>query len=484
MFKKTKVARMLEDLKIFLTKIYDYQALDLQGIHMEFVDYQEELDRMTVRPIILNDRPPVRTKEDRAQLQKLLRTDIEGDTLNIIPSCSCGKYHKVEHKYRVCEVCHTEVRSITEQAIESNIWIRSPKGVAPLMNPTMWLILKQGLSNNKFSVLDWLVDPRYIPKKLSQAKFAEQSAILTEAGFRRGYNNFYEHHAEYLNKLLSMNYANRQTARHLSDMLEMYGHLLFTTHLPVPNKLVFLTEKSHVDIYADSNMRHALEAAQIIAGIDESDPTMTVSKLEYRTVKVVNCLAEYASLQFGNTLGKKEGIHRKEMFGTRMKFAARSVISSITEPHNYDEIHLPWGYAIGMLKTHLSNKLMKMGMTIVEINRFLMDHVNIYHPLIDQLFKELIEETGLGGLPCVLQRNPTLARGSAQCFFISKVKTDPADITIGMSVLVLAAPNADFDGKRFAVRAYESIKAKLRKFFINLSNCFELPMGQLAPKSL
>jgi hypothetical protein len=50
------------------------------------------------------------------------------------------------------------------------------------------------------------------------------------------------------------------------------------------------------------------------------------------------------------------------------------------------------------------------------------------------------------GIPCLLQRNPSLVRGSAQQFYITHVKPDPSINTISISVLCLAAPNADFDG--------------------------------------
>ena len=56
---------------------------------------------------------------------------------------------------------------------------------------------------------------------------------------------------------------------------------------------------------------------------------------------------------------------------------------------------------------------------------------------------ELIAEAPNQRIPVIFQRNPTLHRGSAQLLYITKVKKDPRDITISLSVLVLSAPNAD-----------------------------------------
>lgn len=443
---KNRVNQMLSDLSYFLEQLKMYREKKYSGINLEFVDFRHTLESMNPPPLILNDRPPCVTKEDREALVKLIRTDVEGDTLNIVPRCGCGYRTGVEWKNTRCPECTDLVTAITEQPIESRVWLRSPTGVAPLINPTFWLILSRAFTTSKFSPLEWLADRNYIGKDVNTAKFVAESQRLIDAGFQRGYNNLYENFPEYMSKLMAMGYTNREVAEKLRTLLEKYGHLVYSEYLPLPNKIVFLTEKTSVHIYADSNIKHALEAAVIISSIDESDPNLTLRVKETRAIKVVTCLAGYARLQFAKTLGGKPGLFRKEILGSRMKWAGRSVIASISGVHNYEELHLPWGYAVGLFKTHLTNKLKRRGWSSVEIDNFLVRHSTKYHPLLDKLFVELIKETELPGIPCILQRNPSLARGSAQCFFITKIKHDVADVTIGMSVLTLVAPNADFDG--------------------------------------
>lgn len=441
-----RVKQMLEDLEYFVQQHEAYKRKNYSGIHLEFIDYRRHMERMDHPPIILNERPPVVTKEDREQLVKLVRTDVEGDTLNIIPRCGCGFYTGMEYKNQRCPECTDLVTAITEQPIESRVWLRSPKGVAPLINPTFWLLVSRALTTSKFSPLDWLADRTYTGKSVGAAKFEIEQNRLLQAGFKRGYNNFHANFYPYMDKLLNMGYTNRVIADKIRKLLELYGDKFFTDYLPLPNKLVFITEKTSVHVYADSNIKHALEAAVIISSIDENDPTTTLKVKETRAIKVVNCLAGYSSLQFSKTLGGKPGLFRKEILGSRMKWAGRSVISSISGPHHYEEIHLPWGYSIGLLKTHITNKLRKRGWSSSEIETYLVGHNSTYSKLLDDIFKELIAETGLMGIPAILQRNPSLARGSSQCFFITKVKTDVTDVTIGMSVLDLVAPNADYDG--------------------------------------
>ncbi|MNY13518.1 hypothetical protein D3C86_1466540 [compost metagenome] len=97
-------------------------------------------------------------------------------------------------------------------------------------------------------------------------------------------------------------------------------------------------------------------------------------------------------------------------------------------------------------KIHLTNKLLKRGFTPNEANKFLFENTLCYHPLLDELFKELIAEAPRGGIAVIFQRNPTLTRLSAQRLYVKRVKTNPAINTISPSVNILSGMNADFDG--------------------------------------
>ena len=118
------------------------------------------------------------------------------------------------------------------------------------------------------------------------------------------------------------------------------------------------------------------------------------------------------------------------------------MISSITRPHRYDEMEIPWGIGLSVFRIHLYNKLERHGYTPGEAVELLNMHAYKYHPLLDALLQQLIREAPDGRIPCVLQRNPSLARASSQALYIVKVKTDPNDPTIGMSILIVKGPNA------------------------------------------
>lgn len=414
--------------------------MEERGVYLEFVDFSEIISRLTTPPIFLNDLDPT-TRESRERIAHLVRTNYDGDSLAILPSCECGETTGEVNKNTRCPKCGTIVTSVTEKPIESTVWFRAPRGVDTLMNPNMWGILKDAFTSSGLSILDWLTMPSYMPPVAKQGEVER----LQSFGLRRGYNWFCRNFDHVMDVLFSNGFYRGTPANrgYIADLLHQNRHLMFTHYLPIPAKIAFITEKTSVGTYADSAMASAMDAVLTICSIDESEDGTTQQVRENRTIRAINQLESYYSQQYRGTIGKKEGLLRKHRFGTRVPYGGRAVISSLSHRHDYDELHIPWTYAIALLKVHVTNKLLKMGWTPIKINKHLINCANRYDETLDSIFKLLIEESPHKGIPAILQRNPSLARGSAQCFYITKVKTDPAINTISMSVLCLKSPNAD-----------------------------------------
>ena len=63
------------------------------------------------------------------------------------------------------------------------------------------------------------------------------------------------------------------------------------------------------------------------------------------------------------------------------------------------------------------------------------------------MFEELIRESpDPRGIPCIMQRNPSLERASMQLFFINKIHYDDKIPTMALSILCVVGFNADYDG--------------------------------------
>lgn len=414
----------------------------LTGVYLEFVDFQEEILKID-NPIFLNDLKCV-TKEDREKLNSLIRTNFDGDSISITPSCVCGE----TNAGRYCPVCRQPVLPPSERPIVPNIWFRAPKDVKALMNPQMWSILRDTFTHNDYCILDWITKSTDVPPVRKHGEIAK----LKSLGIQRGYNYFVENFDYILTVLFEGGfYHGTNVHRNWVEMLIRENrHLLFCDYLPIPHKLAFVTEKTAIATYADFSMTGAYNAAITIAEIDEEEGGTSLTVRQNWTVGAINDLSSYYKEQQRVTIGKKEGANRKHIFGTRGNYGGRAVISSLSCIHRYDELHIPWSYAVAMLKVHLLAKLGKLGYDPTSALKYLHKNSKRFDPLLDSIFKELIEEAkddelGIAGIPCIFQRNPSLARGSAQAFFITKVKDDVHDNTISMSVLVLKAPNGQCD---------------------------------------
>jgi len=414
------------------------------GISRALIDQEELFHSMSGESIIVNDFN-VNSQEEKEKLNNLIMTRYDGDSLDVLPSCDCGG---VVGEYNVgvtCGTCRTKCASVTERPLESALWLTPPKGVHTLINPSAWIFLTKKFTFNGYNLIEWLCNPYYkTPSSPVPPKIRELKAL----NLPRGLNNFYEHFDTIMAALYKADLV--QDGSKDRDVfwrwMKENRKLIFTRYIPIPSKLAFITESTSTGMYADTSMTPAIDAIRTISAIENSVVPVKLAKKESHSVKAIVKLAKYYHDFTSKQLGTKYGWFRKHVFGSRLHFSFRSVISSITDQHQYDELHLPWSLAVSLFEVHLTSKLLKHGYTPNETMKFLRENTNQYHPFMDELFKELIAEGPESSIPSIFQRNPSLVRGSAQCLRITKIKTNPADNTVGLSVLVLASLNADFDG--------------------------------------
>lgn len=414
------------------------------GLAFGTVNYANILNSLKRPPIMVNDLD-TRYPEDEELLNKYLMTNYDTATYSMVPQCDCGKLIGGYLRGKVCPHCNSEVLTHTEIPIESNLWMRVPEGVHAFISPIVYAKLSQAFESNKVDIIRWICDVHY------KANFNDNIVIhkLRDMGIKRGYNNFVENFWEYLDLLLTKRvYTSVSDKRNtIKQWLLDNKENIFTPVLMLPNRLSLITEKTPTGRYGEvGKFGGALEAAKTMASLNTRiDPPTQLVK-ESTTIKVVMLLALYGRSQYKLALGKKEGLIRKHICGTRMPFTARNVITSLHSIHNYDELSVPWAMAIGLLQLHLTNKFLRDGYTPNEAAAILTGYINRYHPLIRQYFDELLAECPYKGLPVCFNRNPTLLRASIQQFYITEIKNDLSDNSISLSVLVLSGFNADFDG--------------------------------------
>ena len=390
-------------------------------------------------PIIINDIQES-SEEDKESLNKMLYTKYANDLLSNLPQCECGEISGEFNIGITCQNCRSQVQSVTDYDLEPLLWMRAPIGVKALMNPLVWTMLTDKFTRSGFEIIRWICDTTYKP----QVKVPAIMDAVMELNIPRGWNNFVENFDEIMRVLFEIKKIRvyKDKPDPLEVLIQMQRDCIFTQYLPLPNKALLVIEETCVGTYVDPIVTGAVDAIRTMVGIDAPNSSHNLRTKENRTVKTIAQLAGFYDDLARTTLAKKEGIFRKHIFGTRSHFSFRGVISSLTDSHRYDEIHIPWGIGISGLRIHLTNKLLRLGKTPNETIAFLNEHAQKYHPLLEQLFEELIAETRNGGIEAVLQRNPSLERASAQAVFITKVKSDPLIPTISMSILSVKGYNA------------------------------------------
>ncbi len=419
------------------------------GIHQELVDFNTVFHKLSQPPIIVNDLRND-TEDRREQIRDLITSRFSSDMVSMIPSCLCGAkqgfYTTFKEEDRLCKKCNTLVRSEIEDDIEPGVWFRKPNDVPPIINPMIWIMLRHRFSKSRFNIIQWLCDTTYRPKG-SQPKIV---AKLVEAGIQRGYHSFYENFdmiIEYLFSLKEFKLTKRDKTDYLYLLIKQDRHKVFSNYIPFPNKTLLIIEKTNVGIYIDAIVVNAMNAIEMLISIDQDYHEQNPRLKANRMVKALDALCTYHEDYFKSNLSVKTGMFRRHIFGTRTNFAFRAVITSITGPHKHDEIEVPWGVGLTAFRPHLVNKLKRLGWDHNAIIGLLYGHINKYHPLLDKLLQELINESNIKHrITTGTQRNPSLKQGSFQRVFISKFKTDVTDLSLGVSILICRAFNAELIG--------------------------------------
>lgn len=392
-------------------------------------------------PIIINDLQNS-TTQDRENIQRLITTTYSSDMVSVLPSCKCGKTKGEFSKNTICSHCSTPVSAAIENTIEPLVWFRRPNGVERLMAPITWIMLGDRFSKSKFNIIRWLTDTSYAPHDRNRPQVLQR---IEELGIRRGYNHFVQNFDEIIEKLLTIKEFRLKRDQHdyLIDFIRENRSILFCDHLPLLNKTLLVIEKTSLATYIDSTVPMALDAIEMLVSIDRDFYDQTGSVKENRTARALWALSNFFEVYFKDIVASKPGLLRHYIGGSRFDFSARAVIASITDPHRYDEIEIPWGVGLTLFRPFLISKLVeKSGMIINDAVGMLLSHIGTYHPLLDQYLKEIIAETPGGRYPVLLNRFPSLLQGSIQKVYIPAVKTNPDDRTIGLSILIVAAPNA------------------------------------------
>lgn len=472
------------------------------GITHNFINLTEMFNTSNTNKIVVNDMEFSDTETEKT-IQDNIMTTYAGDIISTVPTCSCpgreGLFGRL-NLGRICPTCGTKVQESYEN-IDSNIWLRSifvkenaplnlfPTGEIPFISPAFWnvftdLLYKQkGEKSRKVDILLYLTDSSYILPRQQNALSKDilnvmQGIVNNCLNGKRSYIEFinnidkvfeyvinHKHYNKISGGVKATQEENKLYANSKRKQLEMLYEIvkesiankdgrIFTTYIPIISKHVFIMESTArnkiVNLKSAANVSVVKTWLKLCRDIHEreelNEKPITAEKIGKVTAKVIHNLAKLYSTYARENLYQKQGIFRKHLYGARVPFTGRAVITSIKGKHDRKGLDIPWSMGLTVFMPHIMNKLLKLGYSMKDAMMLINCAYYKHSDIIENIFKELIEEAPDKKIYCIIQRNPSLLRGSANLVYIRKFKTDIDDHTVGFSQLIVKAGNGDYDG--------------------------------------
>lgn len=371
-----------------------------------------------------------------------------GNEISIVPQCECGHYKGGYLLGKECPVCGTTVIKAFE-SIKPILWIENFQEDLPFVNPKFWADLNK-IINSKVDGLRWLSDTSYNPQSIPPV-LPGLKALIGGRSYKNVINNLdkiiaYLKHSSYYKV-----HNKKSKLDILHENFHKYHDKLFSTHLPLINRKLFVIEDTNKGKYTNILSGDIVDLATL-AIETANNINVTPKKLQNVTAKLISKSAGLFVSYVQDLVSKKGGLIRKNIYGTRAHPAFREVVSSLPPGYRYNEIHVPWKTLCSTFRPQVLNKLIKRGYNLKQASKKVFNGVLHYDSEIDTIGKELIAESPYIGLPVLANRNPSLLQGSIQLVYITKFKPNVEESTVNISIHLAPAFNMDFDGDQLIIR--------------------------------
>lgn len=167
---------------------------------------------------------------------------------------------------------------------------------------------------------------------------------------------------------------------------------------------------------------------------------LNILSLSYKNQTLINTVYE----NIISSISNKEGYIRSTLFGNRLNFTSRSVITPLSGDFNIDDAVIPYIAAVELFKPQIIRKLAKLkNITFVKADALWFKATLEFDSMVYKIMKELIKKDNVNLL---INRNPTISLGSILFLRIRDIKTDLSDLTTSIHNLILKPLAADYDG--------------------------------------
>ena len=353
-------------------------------------------------------------------------------------SCTCGNLRGRTNDGLKCEICGTECKEAGSK-IENLGWI-DISNEFKLIHPAMYPFIEKYIGPKKLNNILYTQIPIDIDGNICKSREPKSSSNPYPELSGLGIPDF-EENFDSIIELFKPSKAD-------DDKMELYRFIranrdkVFFSKFPVISaKLRPCLVRGKQVIQDELNTKY-LQLTRLVScyrtlGFD-NEP-LSVFPLFAKMQQIVNDL--YKSII--ESLNGKTGIIRNLMLAGRLNFSARSVIVPTPLDEAPDAVYVPYIAGLELFKLQVMGRLHReYGITIEEAK---IRVENAQRGFDEVVYEMACEELG-EGFPVILNRNPSISIGSAQKVRITKIKSDPSDYTMNISVMIFAPLNADLDG--------------------------------------
>lgn len=419
-------------------------------------------------PIVLN-RYDFSNPDYATQISDAVHSSVRVGDVDFVARCECGRLHGNYYFGSTCPKCHTEVRYDTFAAdghLQHKAWIELPDTIPGWLNPAVagvlmrWLRYKSSgtkyvnkttgdiANKNDVAKGNYIEDILDVTTPIPE----ELRCVIDGKGFKYFYNNFDRIMNFFLYDDRAPRCARKQNNDVMAYFLKANRNRIFCRYIPILSSAlhpIIMAEgqSENRNQYVEKHAQFVNTAAAALSYYAHSGWRKKLANGdEIATFKAYQCMLAYEYEISQNHLSKKKSIPRMHIFGSRLHFTFRGVITQIIGMHSMDELHLPWPIAVNLLRVHIWSRLVRQGYSSGEAMAIQQSAIQCYDERIAKMMDEFIDECPFKGLPVWFDRNPSIQPGSIQLMFVTKIKKDPYDKSIGFSAMACPLPNADYDG--------------------------------------
>ena len=415
---------------------YEYETR-LERINL---DEERERDILSDNGFVIG--PPHGIKKDIKDINGIFSSRFGQTLKDITPfanryRCECGYLQGRINYDSKCPICGTKVKYVDDnfgyfgyEVLKDPNYIIHPNIFKSLEN----FIGKEVLDNIIFKVDETDIDghivqkhKKYISKKGKGSKADSPFSGIGILQFKERFDEI----MEYFKNLYTT--ANK---RAFYDDIMKDRDKVFTQSIAVYTTLLRPFDADQRAFYYEDSNKYFMIMNKLVDELNKYDDLeMNHHRLSNDTL-LYDLQIKYSELykNIENILQKKKGVVRS-LLGGRYNFTSRCVI--VPDPTlRIDEISLPYKCLVELLQQRIINIIQK------GYNKSYSDAYNIWYkanikedPMVKNIIETLINNDQSGrGLPCIINRNPTIAYGGILQMFCIKM-TDTYTMGVPLQIL-------------------------------------------------